>query len=243
MRQLTNVTRTAIDGMFYGFRNRAFLHLKNGEWWRQTSIETSASIRSNPEILIWNNTIEMPDEGRSVTAEQLTVLGQSIVTNTFTGLRYANRYELANGESWIQISFENIPTALTGPDVMLWDESGSTRLLARGANDENIGDCEVTDPDADTDGDRTPNAAELIAGTALDNANDRFLITDIRYDADGRAVLNWTTVEGRVYSVEWTPSLNDAFQTLETDVAPPWADRRSEPKTGGFYRIRVRLME
>jgi len=247
VQQLINVTRTAIDGIFYGFTKNEFFHLQNGTWWRQTSIDSSASTRSNPEIFIWNDDgtdiIEMPDEGRTVAAKQLTILEESTVTNNFDGLHYGNIYDLADGAHWIQISFENISDSSITPDAVLWLDDSETNLLLRTDRDKTIGTCQVVDPDADTDGDQVANADELIAGTALDDADDLFLITDIQYDNEGRAVLSWNAVEGRSYSVEWTPSLTENFQTLETDAIPDWTDVYNAPGTGGFYRIRAQLID
>jgi len=247
VQQLVDVTRTKIDGTFYGFGIGKFFKLQNGDWWRQSSLDTSASTRSTPEVLIWNESgtdiIEMPDEGRAVSAKQLAVAAENTVTNKFTGLHYANLYELADGHDWMQVSFKNISSSTTKPDVMLWIESGKTHLLVRDANDEMIGDCEIVNPDADNDGDQVANADEIIAGTDLYNEDDLFLITDIQYDSEGRAMLNWVPVEGRVYTIEWTQSLDEPFQTLEPDVIPNWIDTINPPGTGGFYRIRVQLEE
>lgn len=243
VRQLTGVIRTAIDGTFYGFGGGSFFRLQNGQWWRQTSSDTSASIRSNPEVFLWNSTLQLPDEGRAVSVEQLAVLAESTITNLFSGLRYAKIHRLANGDEWLQISFEN-SVAANVPAAMLWTENSSIRLLVRDASDRQIGICTVVDPNADDDGDGVSNADESVAGTSLSDRNDFFMIADITQNAQGRAVLRWVPVPGRTYTVEWTPSLLQSFQPLETLTdwtQDSWTDTVNPPGSGGFYRIRVQL--
>ncbi len=248
VQQRTDVTRTAIDGTFYGFGSGEFFHLQNGEWWRQTSLDTSASTRSGPDVLLWSEsgsvTLEMPDEGRSVSAEQLNVISESSITGTYRGLRYARCYILANGQDWAQISFENIPSDQQNPAAILWTADGETRLLARDQTDRTIGDCTVISPWADDDGDGIANIDEMIAGTSLLDRNDLFMIALGSPDSEGRAVLRWVPVPGRTYTIEWTPSLLQGFQTLETLTdwtRDSWTDTINLPGRGGFYRVRAQL--
>ncbi|MBC8206632.1 MAG: lamin tail domain-containing protein [Kiritimatiellales bacterium] len=248
VQQLTNVTRTKIDGTFYGFGIREFFHLQNGEWWRQTSFETSASTRSSPEVLIWeesgNFQFEMPDEGRTVTAQKLTVTAESSVTNTFNGLHYGNTYQLANGEDWLQVSFENISSNAVNPDAMLWVDGNDTNLLLRGSGDQEIGNCTVADPTADGDGDRIANAAEIIAGTDLADRDSFFQITEAVIDGSRHCVLSWDAVEGRRYTILWAASLDQAFHPQATVDAPTnsWTDTEHTTDTEGFYEIEVSLI-
>ncbi len=250
VRRLTGVTRTAIDGTFYGFGLGNVYRMQNGGWWRQTSLESSASVRSNPEILIWDDDgtdiLEMPDEGRAVEAEQLNVVTESTIVETFRGLRYARYYNLANDQDWAQISSENIPSDQQNPAVMVWTEDDNFHLLARDSSDRPIGSCTVISPWDDDDGDGVPNVEELIAGTSLLDRNDLFILTMGRPDSEGRAVLNWILVPGRTYTIEWTPSLLQDFQPLETLTdwtENSWTDTVNPPGSGGFYRIRVRLTD
>ena len=250
VQQRTDITRTAIDGMFYGFGSGEFFHLQNGSWWRQTSLDSSASTRSSPEILIWSDsgtdTIEMPDEGRTVSAEQLAVLSESSLIDPFRGLRYATIYFQENGQDWIQISFENTSSDAVSPTSMVWSENGNTHLLVRNQADRKIGTCEVVDPWSDSDGDNVRNVDEMISGTSLLDRNDFFYIWSILPDNAGRPTLRWPPVAGRTYTIEWTPSLFQAFQTLETLtdwLQDSWIDTVNPPGSGGFYRIRVELAD
>jgi len=248
VQQITNVTRTAIDGWFYGFGLRNIFHLADGSWWQQTSLDTSTSTRSNPEILIWNETgtdvLEMPDEGRAVEAEELAVHLESMITNAFTGLRYGNLYRLDGDGDWLQVSFELVNTAAVEPEVMLWIEGPETNMVVRGENDETIGTCTVVDPILDADNDGLNNQREVIAGSDPFDAQSKFEVTETTRDGTGHYVLHWEAVEGRVYTIEWTPSLTESFQPLETDIVWPqnsWTDTVHAVETKGFYRITVRL--
>jgi phosphatidylserine/phosphatidylglycerophosphate/cardiolipin synthase-like enzyme len=249
VQQLTNVTRTAIDGYFYGFGLRKIYPLSNGSWWRQTSQDVSASTRLNPEIFIWNDNgtayLEMPDEGRRVTAEQLNVCVESTVTNTFSGLHHGNLYRLAGAGDWLQLSFENVRTNLAAPQVMLWAEGSQTNLLARDGRDVAIGTCIVADPAGDTDNDGLNNTDEILAGVDPLDPESIFRTSVLRPPASG-SVLTWSAVEGRIYTIEWTPSLSEPFHPLETGITWPqntWTDTVHSAETKGFYRIRVRLAE
>ncbi len=250
VQQRTDVTRTAIDGTFYGFGSGEFFHLQNGDWWRQTSLDSSASTRSSPEILIWSDSgtqmLDMPDEGRSVSAEPLNVISESSVSGTYRGLRYAHYYNLANGQDWAQTSFENIPSTEQNPAAIVWTDDGETRLLTRDQTDRTIGDCSVISPWVDDDGDGIPNIDEMIAGTSLFDRNDLFMISLGSPDSEGRAVLRWVPVAGRTYTIEWTASLLQDFQTLETLTdwtRDSWTDTINPSGSGGFYFIRVQLKD
>jgi hypothetical protein len=249
VRRLTNVVRTAVAGRFYGFARNRFIKLQNGAWWRQTSAEQSDSVRNSPAVLIWDDggtdRLELPDEGRSVIAEQLHVIGESAVTNAFSGLRYGTLYQLADGSSRLQVSFENIPRETSGPSVMLWNEAGRTRMLLRSADGEEIGDCTVVDPAGDDDRDGQSNADEITAGSDPLQAQSVFAVSRTGRDAQGRIVLYWDAVEERIYSVEWTPSLAEPFQTLEESILWPqnsWTNRLHTVEPAGFYRLRVRRL-
>jgi len=250
VQQLSNVTHTTINGWFYGFGLRNIFRLQDGSWWRQTSLDSSTSTRFSPEVLIWNESgtdvLEMPDEGRSVSTEELTVHLESSITNAFSGLHYGNLYRLNGDGDWQQVSFENISTNVSSPAVMLWTEDGQTNMVVRGDFDVTLGTCTVVDPVADTDGDQISNAAEMTAGTDLFDKESKFKVTETTRDGTGHYVLHWNAVDGRVYSIEWTPVLTESFQSLENEIAAPqnsWTDTVHGVATKGFYRLGVRLAD
>ncbi|MEI7851404.1 MAG: lamin tail domain-containing protein [Kiritimatiellales bacterium] len=236
---------SAVVGYFYGFGYETILHLADGSWWKQISFERSASIRRNPDVLLWNegcmNYLEMPDEGLQISAEELDVRLESTVTNDFAGLHYGNTYGLADGSDWLQLSFENISTNIAAPTVMLWIEGTQTGMLVRDHRDATVGTCIVGDPISDPDSDGQSNAAEVLAGFDPLDSQSRFELRQT-----DRYVLSWDAVEGRVYTIEWSPSLTERFQTLETSIVWPqssWTDTVHAVETRGFYRIGVRLAE
>ncbi len=248
VRQLNNVKHLTIDGWFYGFKQGSFLRLSDNSWWRQTSRDLSTYTHFEPEILLWNDAgtdrIEMPDNARTVDAEQLSVLNESTITNDFTGLQYANIYQLDDDGDWLQTSTPVTTDDTDEPQAMLWAENEKVNLLARRGDDSTIGTCTVVDPSADADGDLVNNAEEAVAGTSLYDSEDFFVITDIGYDSLGRAVLRWESIPGRIYTAQWTPSLIQPFQTLENSITFPqdsWTDTINPPGSGGFYRINVHL--
>jgi hypothetical protein len=245
VQQLTNVTRTAIYGTFYGFGNRNIFHLADGSWWKQTSSDSSTSIRSHPEIFLWSENgtdyLELPDEGQRAAAVSLNVQFESTVTNAFTGLHYGNLYRLDGAGDWMQLSFENVPTNASPPNVMLWMDGTQLQMLVRDRRDAAIGTCVVADPSIDSDHDGASNTAEILAGFDPLDAQSRFELRQT-----DRYVLNWNAVEDRVYTVEWSPSLTEPFQILESQIVWPqnsWTDTIHSVETKGFYRIKVHLAE
>ncbi|MEI8206958.1 MAG: hypothetical protein WCG03_08785 [Kiritimatiellales bacterium] len=236
---------STVAGYFYGFGHGNILRLADGSWWKQISFERSTAIRRNPEVLLWSESgtdyLEMPDEGCQISAKALDVQGESIITNVFTGLHYGNTYRLADGSSWLQLSFENISTNVSSPTAMLWIEESQTNMLVHGNRDAAIGFCVVADPVSDSDSDGQSNAAEVLAGFDPLNSQSQFELRQT-----DRHVLSWDAVEGRVYTIEWSPSLTERFHPLETSLVWPqnsWTDTVHAVESRGFYRIGVRLAE
>ncbi len=243
VKQLTNVTYSTIDGLFHGLGYHHLFHLKNGSWWRQTSSEKSASTHSHPNILIWsenkNDLLEIPDEGRTVTVEPLTVHTESSITNPFTGLNHGNIYQFANGETWQQISFDRNHDNIVNPLVMRWTDKIGNNLFIRDDLDRPIGTCRVIKPMEDSDRDGLNNADEILAGFDPLNAQSQFTLS-----LSDLSILHWDSKSGRVYSIEWTPSLTQKFCSLKTNIHAPqnqWTDTVHSTETKGFYRIRARL--
>ena len=95
----------------------------------------------------------------------------------------------------------------------------------------------------DSDGDTLDNRDEYIAGTDPTNSASVFAITQPGPSPSG-FVLNWTAIEGRVYSVRWSDSLTNRFQTLESNITPPqnsYTDTVHAAEAGGVYNLKVEL--
>lgn len=234
---------STVAGYFYGFGHGNIFRLADGSCWKQISFERSASIRRNPEVLLWNESgmsyLEMPDEGLRISVEKLSVQIESTITNAFTGLHYGNTYRLADGSSWIQLSFENISTNTTGPNALLWNEGTQTGMLVRDSRDVTIGTCTVADSAADSDRDGQSNSAEMLAGFDPLDSQSRFELRQT-----DRCVLSWDAVTGRIYSIEWSPAPTASFQILEPSLVWPqnsWTDTVHAVEPKGFYRLSVRL--
>jgi len=236
---------SAIDGYFYGFGHGNFFRLADGSWWKQISFERSGVTSLNPKAQVWdengNSYLELPDEGFRVTAEKLNIQLESTITNTFAGLHYGNLYRLADGSSWMQLGFENIRTNITTPQVMIWTDETGTNLLVRDSRNVTIGTCTIVDPAVDSDSDGVNNQREVLAGSDPLDTQSRFKLRQT-----DRNVLSWDAVEGRVYTIEWTPSLTESFQPLATGIVWPqnsWTDTVHTVETKGYYRIAVRFAE
>lgn len=244
VRQIS-ATRTTIAGNFFGLGLRNLFKLSNGQWWQQTSPDRSVSEHANPPVIIWNEDgtgwLELPDQGLRAAAKELNVYQEGTVTNTFTGLHYGNLYRLNGAGDWMQVSFENISTNASAPGVMLWTEGTQTNMIVRDSRDVAIGTCTVVDPVIDSDHDGFSNAAEMLAGFDPLDSESRFELHQTDH-----YILSWEAAEGRLYTIEWTPSLSEPFQPLETSIVWPqnsWTDTVHSVATEGFYRISVRLAE
>lgn len=235
-----SVAESSVHG-FAGLHYQNIYRLTDGTFWRQISFENIPV--SGAAVICWRWTennrqiLRFLDRNHTVigtcTAERLAVFSEDIITNSFTGLHYANVYQLSGGQKWMQVSFENISTNFLRPTAALWTEGGKTSLTIGDA-----GTCTVINPDSDEDGDGISNHHEILAGSDPLDTQSRFELRQTE-----RCILNWTAVEGRIYAVEWTPALAQSFQPLETNIVWPqnsWTDNVHSAEIRGYYRITVR---
>ena len=101
------------------------------------------------------------------------------------------------------------------------------------------------DPDTDGPGYGGPgrNWVEWIMGTDPTNANSILKLSKPWKSSEGY-VIDWPTVSGRVYTVEWTDSLTNGFQTLETNITHPqnsYTDTIHNAESAGYYNLKVEL--
>jgi hypothetical protein len=70
---------------------------------------------------------------------------------------------------------------------------------------------------ADPDGDGVPNWMEFLAGTDPTKASSKLTLAGVA--GQGRVQLNWLTAPGRLYSVQWSGSLNGGAWNMLTNVS------------------------
>ena len=110
----------------------------------------------------------------------------------------------------------------------------------------------VTDPNADDDGDGQSNYAEYIAGTNPRDAGSVLRIVSTACNAKGQVTLTWSSVGGTRYRIQVADDANGTFTDIvrdaevETDSAPvgaastqTYTDTASSPNSIRFYRIEV----
>ncbi|MDG1701621.1 MAG: glycosyl hydrolase family 18 protein, partial [Opitutae bacterium] len=114
-------------------------------------------------------------------------------------------YEFANTYSTYFDSLSQI-TPLGTPHSWL-DQYGLV-------SDGNYADSEMQD----SDGDGFNNHQEFIMGTVPVDADSLFRL-NLLSDTNGY-LIHWTVTEDREYHLEWTNSLSNAFQTIETFTFP-----------------------
>lgn len=104
-----------------------------------------------------------------------------------------------------------------------------------------------TDPSSpDSDGDKTDDGDEMVAGTDPTSSSSYFHVTTDTASTgtpSEHIVINWESVADRVYNVLWTPSLaEEPFQPLETGIQYPqnsYTDTVHTVESSGFYRVVV----
>jgi len=98
---------------------------------------------------------------------------------------------------------------------------------------------------ANADMDSSNNGDEFIAGTDPTNSASFFAITNAAAIPEG-FVVQWDGVAGRVYTVNWTDTLTNNFQVLETEIAYPqnsYTDTLHTAEATAFYDMEVKLSE
>ncbi|VGO17081.1 hypothetical protein PDESU_05676 [Pontiella desulfatans] len=96
----------------------------------------------------------------------------------------------------------------------------------------------------DFDGDGQNNFAEFIAGMDPTNPASCFMVDSVNTSTNGAFVLNWESVTGRVYSVQWKESMTNGFQHVESNLRHPrnsYTDTVHRVEGSGFYSIEVEL--
>jgi hypothetical protein len=98
----------------------------------------------------------------------------------------------------------------------------------------------------DDDGDDFDNLSEYISGHDPNNASSFFSITDFDATTNSAAsyIVQWDSITGRVYGVNWSDQLSNTFINISGDLPYPAGNYTDTVERVGpqhFYRIDVRL--
>lgn len=98
------------------------------------------------------------------------------------------------------------------------------------------------DPNATASNGLNTVLGTYIAGLNPTNPQSFFKMTA---DASGNGfVVNWDSITGRVYGVNWANNLTNSFQALETNIVWPqssYTDTVHDADSHSFYKINIRL--
>jgi hypothetical protein len=111
----------------------------------------------------------------------------------------------------------------------------------------------INDPNADPDGDGQDNLAEYYANTNPTNAASAFRITNAQYLPDGHFTLNWSSVGGTRYRVQYSDDISsanftDVVRSIDLEMDPAsyglpstqsFTDALAPTNKARFYRVRV----
>ena len=99
-------------------------------------------------------------------------------------------------------------------------------------------------PTDDYDNDLFDNISEWIAGTNPSDPNSVFVVSVSTNQIPTGFVIEWTSVEGRSYSVRWRETLTDDYEVLQDEIEYPqnsYTDTLHNAESSGFYRVEVRM--
>jgi hypothetical protein len=99
-------------------------------------------------------------------------------------------------------------------------------------------------PNDDSDRDGANNAEEFAAGTHPLDASSFFRFVRVTLLSGGGGQVEWSSVEGRVYSVERSTSITEGFAPIKTGLpatAPVNVFQDTTATGAGPYFYRVRL--
>lgn len=94
----------------------------------------------------------------------------------------------------------------------------------------------------DSDGDGFSNLEEFISDTIPTNGLSYFQI-ESQNESPAGFIIHWTSVSGRVYSVNWEESLTNSILFLDSINYPQgsYTDAVHSAGEQGFYRLEVEM--
>lgn len=116
--------RTAVTGVFPGFRPGALFKLADGSYWLQADDRTVRHYAVNPgaEILLQDDGCFLKVDGIAamVSVRQLHDVIESRIKGRFTGWTGRTSYLLTNGQTWQQAKYMTKSVVKYMPEVLIY---------------------------------------------------------------------------------------------------------------------------
>lgn len=136
VQQVTDYTRTCIDGDFEGWEGDTVFALCNGEVWMQSEYDYTYSYAYSPDVLIyWDGygyRMRVDGEDDSVGVQQVTDFFRTCIDGDFEGWEGETVFTLCNGQVWQQTDYAYSYHYAYRPDVLIYWDGYQYRMKVAG---------------------------------------------------------------------------------------------------------------
>lgn len=134
------IITTCINGTFDGWSGGTVFELCNGQIWEQTDFGIHIAIKINPAVTIIESggygTMTIDSSGKSVQVQEVTNFMKSCIDGMFEGWSGDTIFELCNGQTWQQTSYNYKYSYKYGPLVLIYESVfGGIRMKVDGISE------------------------------------------------------------------------------------------------------------
>ena len=197
---------------------------------------TANQIKTNSELLLTFNLIGLGSGGGSSLHD---------ISFRFNGTEFHKETQLGNPKKVEEIIKTSAYNAVAGENVIELERTGGTAASWIQFDYIQADYREATvNPNADSDRDGQSDANEALAGTDPNDPKSNLHVISLRPSSSGIEI-NWASVAGKKYILEYSPTLPATWQTVATRdgggtaTAYTDADSSRTKAASGYYRLRL----